>query len=271
MNFKPYVGVAGFMSSTEIMAALETLPSNSTHNIAIGILTSAKTLRGEPNKYPTRYPKVEDIAGLVAHGKDVVATNQMPVEFIAHYAVENIKDIERELERLDWHVKNAKLDGVQLNVPPHWARSTELRDAILSWCQGMRVIVQIRPPRKGEPFVDLAEAACQAAANKNVTDLLIDCSAGNGVELDPVWAGGMIHAIRGRLTIHKDYPLGVGVAGGLRPGKLGAVYSLMSIHGPLGFDVESGVRLPGSDTMSIPALQQYLREAWEMCAAHPAA
>lgn len=271
MNHKPYVGVAGFMTTEEMFRAIETVPARSSHVLAIGILTSAKTLRGEPNKYPARYPKVDDIAGLVAHGKDVVATNQLPVEFIAHYAVGDIKDVELELERLGQLVRDAKFDGVQLNVPPHWAGSAELRGAILSWLQRMRVIVQIRFPRHGDPLVDVVDAALGAATNANVTDILLDASAGNGVELNSIWASMMIHAIRGRLRIHESMPLGLNVAGGLRPGKLGTVYSLMTVHGPLGFDVESGVRLPGTDKMSIQALQQYLREAWEMLGTHPAA
>jgi len=270
MKSKPYVGVAGFMSGDEIMAAIETVPPKSTHSLAIGILTSAKTLRGEANKYPTRYPKVEDIAGLVAHGKDVVATNQLPVEFIAHYAVGDINDVELELERLGQLVCDAKFDGVQLNLPPHWTGDRRLHGAILSWLQGVRVIVQIRPPRQGDPLVDLVESAIGAATNANVTDLLLDASAGQGVELNPVWASMMIHAIRGRLRIHESMPLGLGVAGGLGPGKLAAVWSLMTTHGPLGFDVESGVRMPGSDEMVIGSLQRYLRDAWEMLGAHPA-
>jgi hypothetical protein len=273
-TLKPYVGVAGFMQTSEIMAAIETMPKSPRHNLAIGILASAKTLRGEINKHPNRYPKVADIADMVRPAREVVDETKLPVEFILHYAVDDIGNVGAEIDRLAEVVKTSQFDGVQINVPPHWADHLDLAHALRCLQQSvlhkLRIILQVRPPRRGQPMVDLIGMALHATAqNDEISDILIDASAGQGVELNGIYASDMIHAFRASLPIYGRSTVGIGVAGGLRPGKVGTVYSLMTIHGPLNFDVESGVRLPGSDHMSIEALRAYLAEAWQMVGTEP--
>lgn len=273
---KHYVGVAGFVTSSEIMAAIETIPKNPRHSLAIGILASAKTLRGETNRYPNRYPKVSELENILRPMRDIVYAGTMPVEFHLHYAVEDLANAELELEQVGDVITERQFDGVQINVPPHWAGSEKLHDAIRTRIQRhrhTRIIVQIRPPRNGEPFTDLVEAALWATNNNTIgthlkNDVLFDASAGRGVELNSVWASEMIHAYRATkpLTWRKD--ASIGVAGGLGPTKLQTVHDLMCTHGPLSFDCESGVRRH-DDTMSIPVMQAYLREAWELVGSDP--
>lgn len=266
MTRKPYVGVAGFMTTNEIMAAIETVPERSSHVLAIGILTSAKTLRGDTNKYPNRYPKAADIEGIVRGVREQF--NDERVEIHLHYAVESATTMCAELEVVQKLLTSVDFDGVQVNLAPHMIEDADFSPLYTARNNEDidRVIVQIRPPREGEPFVDLIGAAVDAAGWQCVSDILLDCSGGRGAPLDLIWSSMMIHSFRvARGTGRND--VGIGVAGGLGPTKLFPVYGLLCNHGPLNFDCESGVR-DHRDQMSIPVLQAYLREAWEMLALH---
>jgi hypothetical protein len=264
-NHKPYVGVAGFMQTSEIMAAIATMPKNPRHNLAIGILASAKTLNGQTNKYPNRYPKIADIAEMVRPTREFVEAKKLPVEFILHYAVEPEESFCFQFERVRDVVNEAQLDGIQVNVSPDYAANGSLDMAIAAAKRsspGMkRVIMQLRPPRDNEHFVDLIQAGIDIGASDTATNILIDASAGHGVSLNGHTANVMIQGIRGSAV--NRHRVGIGVAGGLRPGGLALLHGLMEVHGPLSFDVETGVR-DQLDSMSIPAMQTYLSEAWEI-------
>jgi hypothetical protein len=264
---KPYVGVAGFMSTHEIMAAIETMPKNPRHNLAIGILASAKTLNGETNKYPNRYPKIEDIAAMIRPAREFVDANKLPVEFVLHYAVDHAEGTYASIDRAREVAEGANLDGIQINDSPHEIAGTNLGVAIHKACkrspQLKRWIMQLRPSRANESFVDLIQTGIVLGEREQGDDtvLLVDASAGRGIALNGQTASTIIQGIRSGLP--KRYQVGLGVAGGLRPGKMGVLRELMQVHGPLSFDVESGVRGP-NDNMSVFAMQAYLREAWEL-------
>ena len=76
----PYVGVTGFMSRTEVSEALAMVPQGSTRRLMVGVLASSKTLAGQHNKWPGRYPKREAIASILTN--DARALN------LVHYSTD---------------------------------------------------------------------------------------------------------------------------------------------------------------------------------------
>lgn len=262
-KLRPYVGVAGFMSSAEIMAAIETLPQNPTHSLAIGILASAKTIVGQTNKYPTRYPRIVDLGQIVGPAQRIARMNDMPVEFILHFAVDDEDSFHIQMERAVDVVEDCEFDGIQINASPHVITKLPLwiaLDAVKMATPRMkRVIMQLRPPRDNEPRLDLIGAGIRLANSDVATDILIDASAGAGIPLNVTTASIMIAGIRAAMA--DRYSVGIGVAGGLTASTLGGVGGLMEVHGPLSFDVESGVR-DDQDHMDVAELRSYLRHAW---------
>lgn len=77
----PYIGVTGFMTRVEVRAVLETVPAGSKYRLMVGVLMSSKTLRGEQNKWPGRYPKRETVPKIFVDD---------PRTFnLVHYATDN--------------------------------------------------------------------------------------------------------------------------------------------------------------------------------------
>lgn len=275
-NHRPYIGVAGFMTSSEVIAAIETIPKKTTHSLAIGILASAKTFDGHTHNKPNRYPREGAIEKIVREVRGYIDVSGLPVEFILHYAIDPTKHIGSQLGQVASLVNEVEMDGIQINASPTIISSVDLLTSIAIARRNSermkRVIVQIRPSRKNEPFVDMIGVAIDACTSSTplhegiVTDVLIDASAGQGIDLNGQTASTIIQGIRSGLLVERKprvNRIGFGVAGGLRPGKLGVVHRLMQVHGPLSFDVETGVR-DDSDCMNIDALRSYLQEAWSL-------
>src|SRR5258708_1143032 len=87
----PYIGVTGIMSSTEIDEALAAVPQ-ATHRFMPGVLVSSKTLAGQANKWPGRYPKKEAIA-------DIFIDDPRKLNLI-HYSTDSPTNLCAELRQI---------------------------------------------------------------------------------------------------------------------------------------------------------------------------
>lgn len=261
---KPYIGVAGFTSTAEMLAAIETLPQGDcTHHLALGILASQKTFDGRTHSKPNRYPSEGAIEKIVAGARKASTQSLASVEFILHMALSPKRDVDVQVQNAVDLVRDVGLDGIQFNASPCLIIDNGLHDIITSARQRAptmkRVIMQLRPARDDEPRLDWIGAGIKIVNSGVATDILIDASAGNGIQINFVTAGVVIAAIRGAMK-HR-YSVGFNVAGGLRTTNLGGVAELMEVHGLLGFDVESGVR-DKQDRMDLRELRSYLYHAW---------
>ena len=90
----PYIGVTGFMSRDEIEVIQSLFDPEARHKLMVGILASGKTIYGTPNRYPFKYPLVENIPSLLGAIDPSVAFG------LIHYNTDNAGELEREVRYL---------------------------------------------------------------------------------------------------------------------------------------------------------------------------
>jgi hypothetical protein len=239
----PYIGVTGFMKKTEVSAALETLdrlPNASTHKLMVGVLASSKTLAGRSNKWPNRYPDVQDIAALFPLHRRTVN--------LIHYATDDRRALADQLEMLV-HLGGKRLDGFQLNI--RWPEP-----ATIVVPPDLRIVLQLGRGALEESGNDPEFVAkCLDAYGGVITDVLVDASGGRGIPIDPGAAQAYVRAIGAR------HPrLGIGVAGGLSSQTVGLLRPLAGLFPNLSVDAEGRLRT-AEDHLDIGAMKTYIAVA----------
>ncbi len=218
----PYIGVTGFMQRSEVSAVLDGLSGRGDHQLMIGVLASSKTLSGARNKWPNRYPPVEDIAGVFPPDRRTVN--------LIHYATDDPPTLSEQLERLirlggEW------LDGFQLNI--RWPEP----GTIPAMPKGMRIVLQLGPQALKDASGPGDVAARLDAYRGRITDVLVDMSGGLGVPIDTDAAQAYVQAICDR------HPrIGIGVAGGLSTETIDRLAPLVSRFPFLSMDAEGRLR-----------------------------
>lgn len=237
-----YVGVTGFMSQASVKDALE-LVGNDTHaKLMVGVLASSKTLRGERNKYPERYPLVSEIARIFV--PDRRALN------LIHYATDDQLTLREQLCHL-MKLGGPWLDGFQLNV--YWPD----KDAIP--LDAKYVVLQLGPRALSDEG-DLERLARSVYSYVGyIKAVLIDASGGRGVPIDPEKAEAYIKAIRDFCGNTFD----IGIAGGLNADNLDRVRDLVQRY-DLSIDAEGGLRYPVTDRMSTESMCRYVAAGFGM-------
>ncbi|MGN6107740.1 MAG: hypothetical protein ACTHU0_21705 [Kofleriaceae bacterium] len=242
MKHQPYIGVSGFMTRAEVQAALGAFPDCG-RKLMVGVLVSAKTLRGETNSYPRRYPRPEDIAGIFVD--DPRCLNMV------HFASDEPPDVETLIRLVD--VGGPCCHGVQFNVS--WPRPDSIlamRTACYAGKREPRLVFQVndltRPVR--------AWRAIAERYNGVVTDVLLDGSWGRGVTLKPWVVAAAAAAVRAGWR-----GVGLGVAGGLCAEALPSVARLL--RDGVSIDAEGRLRddAPGGGNLDLGKVRAYLQAA----------
>ncbi len=207
MSGLPYIGVTGLMSTAETQATVAAFPATCDRALMIGVLASSKTLAGQPNKWPLRYPLPADIASIFS--PDSRALN------LVHYATGGEHDGRALADAfIRAMVAGGPLcHGLQINAAWPTPRAFDIfRDHYpQAW-----VVLQIGPSAMRELDHHVLNIAQRVRRDYGpvVTDLLIDASGGTGRPLDTVLASQLFDALK----CAGDW--GVGVAGGLCAGAL---------------------------------------------------
>jgi hypothetical protein len=244
----PYIGVTGFMTEVEVaaaVAAFDALPNSRQRVLMVGVLASSKTLRGEQNRWPNRYPKVGEIARLLSPHRRVLN--------LIHFATDDQHTLRDQIEQL-MDFGGRYLDGFQLNMS--WPEPDHFRVV-----QGMRIVLQLGP-RALAMCNDPDQVAVRLDDyNSLITDVLLDGSGGHGVPIDVESAATYVRAIGAR---HRE--LGLGVAGGLSHEGLDRIQPLMDEFPWLSFDAEGRLRTPApEDTLDLELTRRYIAKAGSMC------
>lgn len=197
---EPYCGVTGFMDPDEVRSACAVARETGDRPLMVGVLVSAKTLRGKTNRWPLRYPTVERIADIFPAG----GSNTLN---LIHYCDSTPPswDVIAELREIG----GPCLHGFQFNGAwPEHQTIGKLVDGFLSLCgEYPRIVLQVRPGfdkrYNAFPF--------------GVSDVLLDGSGGRGTPLDVPWIDSESTWFRENLPCYK-----VGIAGGLDADMLAA-------------------------------------------------
>jgi hypothetical protein len=214
----------------------------------IGVLVSSKTLRGEPDRWPNRYPVIGDIAGIFS---------DHPAAFnVIHYSTDEPASLVEQLLTVgQW--AGPKLHGFQLNM---------------AWPSGEDLARLIRQRPDQQLILQLNQEAFQMAGDYRggiiaklkqeysglVDHVLLDLSAGYGRQLDPAWARRQLQKLQ-----DADLDLGLGVAGGLSPASLHLVEPLVKDFPRLSIDAEARLR-DEDDNLDLAMARDYLRTASAM-------
>ncbi len=245
----PYVGVTGFMSSAEVNEALAMVPAGSTRRLMVGVLASSKTLAGQHNKWPGRYPKREAIASILTN--DARALN------LVHYSTDRPETLFTQLVELT-KFAGPRLDGFQLNIA--WPSMSQIEDYAAIY-PNMFLLLQIGGKAMAqvesmERFTELVGAHLPM-----IDAILVDSSGGKGKPLDAVKGAEYLRAAR------KHPTLGIGIAGGLGPETLHLLDPLVKEFPELSIDAEGRLRtrMP-EDALRLDAMRTYLEDAFPILA-----
>lgn len=244
---EPYIGVTGIMTPQEAKELSRIFPKNSKRKLMIGVLASAKTVRGEKNRYPNRYPEISTI-------KDIFQ-NDSSVNLV-HYHDKSVGFIDSLWSLYEKSKPNCH--GFQLNIV--WPDVDELKNFASVIQNGLQIVLQI-----GQEALDVCG---QRNFVYNITPyieqglihgVLFDQGLGKGTPLQPAKFAPFIKQIMIR------YPdILIGVAGGLgSPESLKTLAPVLEIDPYLSIDAESQIRSP-EDVLDIPLASNYLQKASEM-------
>ena len=239
----PYVGVTGFMSRAEVNEALSVVPRDSTHRLMIGVLMSSKTLAGQTNKWPGRYPQKEAVA-------DIFVDHPQALNLV-HYSTDDPHTLLEQLVQVT-ELAGPHLDGFQLNIP--WPNLHQLDDyRSLDYGSTHTIILQIGK----DSVLDVGgtpEGMVSALENYvGVVDgVLFDPSGGRGEPFDPERAILYLSAIE-----DAGWNLGLGVAGGLGPHTNHLIKPVAKRFQDISIDAQGKLRDSGNN-LDTEAMKRYL-------------
>lgn len=239
----PYIGVTGFMRAEEVQIALSAL-SHPRRELMVGVLASAKTMRGEPNKWPNRFPRVETICDIFL--EDPHALN------LIHFATDDRNTIDAQLKRMI-ELGGEHLDGFQLNMV--WPDPNLLRRTFAN--HHLRVVLQI-----GTTAFKQMDANPQTLAKhldeykELVTDILFDLSGGLGTALN---ADAGLPVLR---AVHERHPeLGLGIAGGLSAETMYLIDLVAQEFPDVSIDAEGKIRDNADASLNLTMTTAYIQAA----------
>lgn len=247
-----YVGVTGFMSHVEVEAARDAIPRGMHRRLMVGVLASSKTLRGERNKWPMRYPVITSIPRIWPE-----CDPHHECLNLIHYATDDRDTLDQQLIELQARA-GWGCDGVQLNCA--WPMPAQLGLFLADPERRMRwrtLVLQI-----GGRALSEAGGIEDASIRLNeylglVTDVLIDPSGGHGKALDADEARDQVAYLADR------HPrLGIGIAGGLSGDSIAPARITAGAFAEVSVDAEGRLR-DEADRLDLGRVRRYLWAAWE--------
>lgn len=246
MKQRPYIGITGFMKIEETREILGVVPKDSNRDIMIGILVSQRTLKGEQNKWPNRYPKLERL--------DEIFINHSLAMNLVHYNTKEPKSLYDQLIHIT-ELQILNLDGFQLNICwPIWGQLAAYKKHY-----DKEIVLQVGHRAFEEVDNSPEKLAARLLLYEDIIDrVLLDPSGGLGKSFDIESAKQYLRIIRDR-----GFKKGIGVAGGLSPTTLCLIEPLVKEFPDLSIDAESRLR-DKDDNLDLDVAKQYLLNALQI-------
>ncbi len=255
---RPYIGITGFMSRYEVDHILGSADPYHGHKVMVGVLASQKTVRGEKNKWPNRYPEMKDLPYIFSdhhQALNLIHFNTKTPDTLAEQLMEVVR-----LAAPAEIYKVSKLHGFQLNLA--WPDPNEIRrfmtafEAITGMVYNLKIVLQIG----GHAFTmvdnDQKKLADKVASYKELVQyVLLDPSGGYGKPFDTAAADAYLAELSSR-----DLDMGLGVAGGLSAETLDLVTPLAIKYPNLSIDAEGRLR-DKDDNLDLKNALRYVLEA----------
>lgn len=263
MKNYPYIGITGFMRSYEVKLILDTfvksrpLIKNSFYQtlfqgendriLMVGVLASVKTLYGKTNKWPNRYPKIEDI-------KNIFLCNPSHLLNLVHYSTGHIETLYPQLALLT-EIAGPNCDGFQLNIA--WPDADEM-SVFKKRYPYKKIVLQV-----GRKALDIANAVINLESHLSsyeglIDYVLFDPSGGRG---EPFDTGEMHHCLKVAQKCLKG--VGIGVAGGLSAETLDNLQPILGDFPDISIDAESRLRNE-NDHLVLSKAEFYIKKAFKI-------
>lgn len=244
---KPYIGITGFMSLSDALHVLNAVPANANRLVMVGVLASLKTMRGIQNKWPNRYPTMDQIAGIFPNHPSALN--------LIHYNTKEKETLGDQLAAMT-EFGGANMHGFQLNIA--WPSLDVLAEYKKAYPK-KQIVLQIG----GHAFETVNHSPEQLATkvaeyDEVVEYVLLDPSGGYGKPFDPECARDYLLALKA-----KNIGIGLVVAGGLSPTTLDLVEPLVREFPDLSIDAEGRLRTQ-EDHLDLAVSSEYLRKAFAM-------
>lgn len=247
-DFQPYIGVTGFTKKEEVEAILAARPCRMRrYDLMVGVLASSKTLAGEKNSFPVRFPKVEDIPNIFVDDDEAVN--------IIHYATKQPENFSEQLFRLV-EIAGENLNGFQLNM--RWPDPRQI-EAFRRRFDAMRIVLQVGAGALAEVEHNPAKLVERVLDYKELIEqILLDPSGGKGIALDVKEMHGYLNALQYSSLIQN-----IVIAGGLGPDSLLPIQPLVAEFSDLSIDAEGKLR-DAEDCFLVEAAKEYVRAAFNL-------
>jgi len=225
----PYIGVTGVMTAQEAGTLLGTLPKSGRHQLMIGVLVSSKTLAGQKNKWPGRFPAITAIA-------DIFIAHPWALNLV-HYSTDTPESLASEACGI-MQLAGPNCHGLQLNVC--WPEPSQLVDLRMRQPRA-KLILQLSTKAMAAENNDPNKIVERLAYHYHelIDGVLFDPSSGLGRPFNPAMAVQFI-------TTAKDVGLQchLGVAGGLSSETIGLVSPVAKVWPTVSVDAEGRLRTP---------------------------
>lgn len=256
----PYIGVTGFTNVAQIRWLVWRLADRHEdqdgtlkpgRKLMVGVLVSDKTMRGEPNKWPGRFPPVEMISEIFKAAAD--SGDAMALR-IAHFNTHDPGMLGAQLIDL-YEIADRQMSGIQLNV--YWPERAQLEKYREEVPPTHRVILQLG--RRAMEGLQVKEITRKVASYGDlITDVLVDPSGGEGRMSDLQAFFPLMDAIQAAVGDH----LGLGYAGGLDKHGAGLMVQLYQRYPDLSIDAEGRLR-DSQDNLNLVDTADYVETAIE--------
>jgi hypothetical protein len=256
-EFRPYIGVTGFMTEAEVEGVLTAIPQTPDYDLMVGGLMSSKTLHGLKNKWPGRYPKKEDFENIFLNHPNVLN--------LIHYNTDSPKFLAKELYEAA-QFGGHWLDGFQLNIA--WPNPVHIEAFKDSYPNAVFVLQVGRGAMADCSNSPKMVAKILWEQYLNVVDaVLIDPSGGKGEPMDVAMMDAYLAAIYE--THASEQRIHCVVAGGLCAATVPSINSLLAKYPGLSMDAEGKLRTPQpEDKLSLPEAIDYVSMGYIETVAH---
>lgn len=249
---RPYIGVTGFMDAEEVKLALEIFEKekgNLPHKLMVGVLASFKTLYGETNKWPNRYPKIRDVSKIFLNHPDALN--------LVHYSTDNTDLLFVQLMAITELIGPKSFHGFQLNIP--WPNPKELI-RYKAFYPYKKIVLQIGSGAfeavKNLPEFLINRILCYRGYESTVDCILLDTSRGKGKLFDTELIKTYLQAVDEFFLSN----LSMGVAGGLYGETAHILKPLFAKFPSLSIDAEGKLR-DADDKLDMDLVEKYISNA----------
>lgn len=240
---RPYVGITGFVSDSEVVEILDALPDMQ-HALMVGVLVSELSLSGMPSKNPNRYPRVKDIHRIFVDDRRVLN--------MVHYQAQTTEGLAQQLEVLvegcgPW------LHGLQVDLdePP-----VEVLREFKARHPDLKLVVQVNHNMFRLADYSPQRLAQKASSYTRIAEYLhFDLSNGDGTLCSCDLLANFVAAMK-----RARVPFQLGIGGGLGVYTLHTVKQLLRQYPDLSIDAEGRLRT-SDDKLDTDQAIEYLRRA----------